>query len=116
MSNEHIKSLSDLLERQYGARTHYAINPVTDNVDIAVTQVFATNPKRLSLMIMNISASNIFLNVDQQVSAARGILLTPMGGSVSLTWEHDFDLVAFPWYATATADNSPVIAIEVFVY
>jgi hypothetical protein len=115
MPEEYCRSLADLLERQFGVRTDYAINPLVADVDIAVTQIFGANPKRLGFMIMNLSANTVYIAPDQQVAAARGIMLVANGGATGLIWNEDFEMVCLPWWGTATANNSAVISIELFI-
>jgi hypothetical protein len=116
MINDYVKSLADLIERQFSIRTTSRINPVADEVDIAVTQVLASNPKRVGLLILNLSANTIYIAPDENVSAARGILLAANGGSVSMKWDHDFEVVSLPWYGSATANNSDVFVLEEVIF
>jgi hypothetical protein len=115
MPDEYVKSLADLLAREYGVKTDYRLNPRTAVVNIAVTQVFATSPRRVGMCFLNLSANTIYIAPDEEVAATRGVLLTPTGGSFSLIWNEDFELVTFPWWATAAANNSALLSIEIFI-
>jgi hypothetical protein len=116
MADNYVKSLADLIERQFSIRTTSRINPVVDEVDIAVTQILAANPKRVGLLILNLSANTMYIAPDENVGAARGIFLAANGGSVSMKWDHDFEVVSLPWYGSATADNSDVFIMEEVIF
>lgn len=109
-----VKSLADLIQNRFGAKTDYRINPMVAEVDIAVTQIFSHNPKRFGLVIVNLSANNVFVAPDPQVAAERGWMLVPNGGTIHFNWIEDFQLCMLPFYGTAGADNSDVFSLEVF--
>lgn len=113
MREGYVKSLADLIAEEFKVATTYRINPVNVEVGIAVTAILPTNPKRLAFLIMNLSANNIFIAPDMQVTAARGIFLTPAGGNFSMEWRTDFEAVTLPWYGTAGANNSGIFSLEV---
>lgn len=110
----YVKSLSDLIQNRFGARTDYRINPLVDEVDTAVTQVFGNNPKRFGLVIVNLSANNVFIAPDTHVGAAYGWFLVPNGGTIHFNWLEDFQLCMLPFYGSAGADNSDIFSLEVF--
>ena len=112
MPEDYVKSLSELIEREYGVKTSYRINPLNDECDIAVTPLLASNPKRISFLILNLSANNMFVTPDSRPSAARGILLAANGGSLTLNYRDDFETATLSWSGSAAANNSDVFIIE----
>lgn len=112
---EYVGSLSELLAREWAVKTSYRINPITDEVNSTVTQVLNANPRRLSLVILNLSADEVYLAPDQRVADNRGIELAANGGSVTMVWREDFNLVAMPWYGIAANDNDDIVVIEVII-
>lgn len=109
-----VASLADLIQNRFGAKTDYRINPMVEEVDIAVTQIFNNNPKRFGLVVVNMSGNTVYLAPDAQVSAARGFLLVPNGGSIHFNWIEDFQLCMLPYYGMSTGDNSDIFSLEVF--
>ena len=105
-------SLFQMIEALFGIRTVHHENPVTDNVDIAVTNILSGNPRRVGFVVFNLSANTIFIAPSNIVSATRGIYLAPNGGSASLVWDRDFEIICMPWYAAASADTSVVYILE----
>lgn len=105
-------SLSEMLFQLYGVRTTYTINPLVEDVDIAVTRILPHNPQRTSFVFYNLSANAIYISPRNTVSATEGIYVAPNGGSVVLTWDRDFELCSMEWYATAGANNSACFCLE----
>lgn len=106
-------TLAKLLEERLGLKTRPVINSQTAVVNIAATKIAADNPNRVALTVINLSAIQEYLMIDNQVSATRGIELDSNGGNLALNWEYDFELVSHEWWATAAADGSAVLVIEV---
>ena len=115
MPENDVQSLANLLDREYGIKTRSVINPLVEEVDIAVTQILGGEPKRVGSLIMNLSANIIHVCFDPQVSAARGIFLAPNGGSVNFVWSQDFNLVSLPLYGSAAADASDIISVSLLI-
>jgi len=107
------KTLADLLRERFGVETYPRVNPVTDTVGTSVQMVAGANPNRLGLVMVNLSANEIFVLPERTVSPSRGIRLGPAGGFFSLVWDEDFHLVAWDWYGIATGPGSPIMVLEV---
>lgn len=110
-----IKSLHDLIERDYGVRTAHSVNPVVTQIETSVTNFLQGNPRRVSFVIVNVGASAIYLTPDNLPSTTRGIYLAPNGGSASVKWQDDFELLTYPWYGIASGAASEIIVIENFI-
>ena len=109
------RTLSELLQTHYGIKTSYRINPETTQVEDTATKVFSYNPNRVGLVLLNTGDANIFLSPQKTVSPGSGILLVPGGGSITLTWDRDFELVSSEFFAIASAtESSTVYAIEIY--
>lgn len=109
---EKVNSLAELIERAWGVKTIHRINPYTEEVHSTVTQIFSKEPKRVGFVFLNLSDSEIYLAPDMQVSDSRGIEIKANGGSLTMIWDEDFDLVTQSWYGIADADNSDIFTIE----
>ena len=87
-------------------------------VAVAATPTIAVpnDFERLGLVIINLSASDLYLAPDPEVSTTSGILLTGSGSSLSLVAHDDLVLVGYGWYALATAAPQSIYTLEVLRY
>ncbi|MGH7409852.1 MAG: hypothetical protein ACREJ6_02145 [Candidatus Methylomirabilis sp.] len=106
------KTLPDLVQGKFGVKTFPRFNPVISTLGAAVDSWLRQSPNRVAALIVNLSVNNIFIGPFRDVSATKGILVTPNGGSVLLHFEEDFDLVGYEWFAIASAAASPILVVE----
>jgi len=99
-------NVAELIEKRFGMVTRANANPLVDEVNIAITRVLPNNPNRLAWIILNLSANNVFIALDNDCSPAHGILLTPNGGSATMIYEEDFEATCWEVYGVATANNA----------
>lgn len=81
-----------------------------------VTPVIGANANRQGLLLVNISASDIWISFNQTVGSANGILLIANGGFFSLNRWEDFDLTGYPFYAIAASGPANLLALENTAY
>jgi len=96
------KTLHELLEEHFGVKTSFNENPEVTQVEITVTKLFAYNPNRLGLVVVNTSAFPIYVGYKNDVAVGSGILLVANGGTLALVWNEDFELVASEVFAIAS--------------
>lgn len=108
-------NVHELLEKVYEVKTTYEINPEVDEVGVAKVRFLPYNPRRLSFVVCNLSANNIFIAPESTVSVTRGILLVPNGGTLSMVWTEDFELSCLEWYAIASGANSAIFVLETLI-
>jgi len=107
-----IGKLGELLEAHFGMQTTYRLSPPAFQIGVAVTQLVGYDPNRLGIVIVNTGATTAYLSPENTIAAGAGIVLAPNGGSVSLNWDKDFDLVAQQWFAIAgVATNCMVLEV-----
>ncbi len=106
------KTLAELLEEHFGVKTSYNENPEVTQVEIIATKVFSYNPNRLGIVIINTSGFPILVGYKNDVSVGNGILLTANGGSLSLVWDEDFELVASEVFAIADGGAATIYSNE----
>ena len=113
MADNKINSVYDLISNQYGAQV--AVNDPTDNLSISTADlIIAKNdPKRIALIIINLSTNVIYVKPKEQASATSGIRLAPSGGSVSMNWTTDLHLPAQEWHAIASGASSAIYITSV---
>lgn len=104
-------TLDMLLTKEYGVSTHPEVNPITAVVALAATQILGNNPNRLGLSIVNMSANVVYIFTDNSVSANKGYILGPNGGSVAFDWRTDFSLISNEWWAIAVGGVSNVMCV-----
>lgn len=104
--------LSDLLQNLYGVKTFPQVNKTTSAVGTSVTRILSSNPNRVSFLVVNLSANQMFISPEPDVSSSKGIYIAPNGGSINVQWDRDFELVSQPFFAIAGAAASEVYIIE----
>jgi hypothetical protein len=105
-------TLATLIRQLYGITTSPQINKLLSAVGITAVKICDINPRRVGLTITNNSLNNLYILPLPTVSAALGILITPAGGTLTLRWDIDFELVSNEWYAIASGAASSVTILE----
>jgi len=105
--------LTDLLLRQFGVKTRPIVNPLVSEVAITATKILANNPNRLSFTIVNLGATAVYIALDRDVSAEKGIYLSASGGHVNVSYDTDFDMVAWEWFAISVDAANKIYIISV---
>lgn len=113
MLEDPVKSVYDLIARQYGAKV--AIEDPTTNLSIGTSDliILQNNPRRLSFVIINLSANVIYVRPRNVSSATTGIRLAPTGGSLAVNWSEDLHLPALEWHALASGATSAIYITSV---
>jgi hypothetical protein len=81
-------------------------------VGTAVSTVIGSNPDRLGLLILNLSANTVYVSIENSVSATNGIRLGANGGSVALNVTDDGMIQTRTWYGLATGAGSSVYVLD----
>lgn len=105
--------LADLVQKEMGGKTRVRFAAPGLVLGVAASRIVPQNANRLGLVIVNLSANNVFIAFDNQVSASHGIFLAPNGGSISMNYKDDFELVGFEVFGIASAAGSNIYCIEV---
>ncbi|MBA7590088.1 hypothetical protein ES708_32190 [subsurface metagenome] len=111
-------NVQDLLEKQFGVKSTYNENPETATIlaSPAKTKFLSYNPRRISFVVINLSAVTVLVAPDVDVAIApnkRGIYLVPNGGTLSMVWTEDFEMPTMEWYAMANGANAEIFVLEV---
>jgi len=104
--------LSDLLQNLYGIKTFPQINKTVSQVGSSAVQIMSANPNRVSFLVVNLSTNNLFISPQNDVSSTKGIYIAPSGGSITIQWDRDFELVSQPFFAIAAGAASDVYILE----
>jgi len=106
-------NVAELLEKQYGVKTTYSINPEVGQVKTTLTKILSYNPKRVSFVLINLGADFITVAPDPLVSTTRGIYLVPNGGTLSMAWMEDFEMPTLEWFGLADTAACAIFVLEV---
>lgn len=102
----------ELVQGRFGAPVNPVVNRTTSSVGATAARLFIADPDRLGFLVVNLSANDLYLMTDPNVSTTRGIRLGPNGGNVSLVWFEDFEICAWEWFAIGSAAATTLLAIE----
>jgi len=108
-------NVAELIEKRFGMITRAQTNILVNECMIDITRILPNNPNRLGWTILNLSANNVYLALDQNVGDDHGVLLSPNGGSASMIYEEDFEATCWQVFGVAAADNSDIFALEVLI-
>lgn len=106
-------NLWEIEEKLFGTRSTFKENRLTNKVQDVVTQIVPADPKRLSLIIVNLGNNSIFVAPANDVATTKGILLIGGGGALTLTLTDDFELVSASWFGICAAVDNEVYILEV---
>lgn len=106
-------NVQELLEKQFGVKSTYNENPEVNQIAATLTKFLSYNPRRISFVLINLSAVFITVAPDADVSLTRGIYLVPNGGTLSMSWTEDFEMPAMEWYGIANGAAADIYVLEV---
>lgn len=115
MAEERINSVYDLLRREYGVEVEGQSDPVTATVGTSAVAIAKNDPRRVALVVVNLSANTIYLRPLGTPSSSSGIVLTPSGGIMALNWREDLHLPSLEWQAVASGAASAILVLSVLV-
>ncbi len=81
-------------------------------VGTSAGEALGGDPERVQVLFVNLSANDIYLGFNSQVSATNGIWLGPNGGSALLTADEDGPMPTYAWWAVATVAASTLHIVE----
>lgn len=105
--------LDEILQDYFKCKTRTVENPVIATAPVAAAVCLRNSPDRLAWAIINLGANPIYLALTNAVGVANGILLTPLGGHVSMFWQEDFQMVGWAWWCSAPAGATNMYVLEV---
>jgi hypothetical protein len=106
-------ALSKLITEEFGVKTRVNENPVTNSVGTSFVEILRNNPDRLAFIVVNLSANEVYLGLERDVSASKGIRLNANGGILSMTFKEDLATVGRAIFALASGAGSTIYVQEV---
>lgn len=85
----------------------------TFTVGTAAVQVAARDFERVTLVLINLSDTGVYVSPFAGVSTTRGIYLSPAGGSLTLNIFEDSILPAVEWFAISSAADKTLYRLIV---
>tara|TARA_R110000824_G_scaffold137591_1_gene301760 strand:- start:456 stop:791 length:336 start_codon:yes stop_codon:yes gene_type:complete len=99
-------SIQDLLNEDIGANAAPVEDALLSTIATASGQLLTPNPNRLAFIFVNLSGVDVYLRPHGTVTASNGILLAPLGGSLTVRWRDDFMMPSEDWYALAASGTA----------
>jgi len=109
------KSVQELISDRFDVKTTSRDQPENTSIGVASLLIARSDPNRLALVVINLSANNVFLRPKQAASVTNGIRINADGGSMSIAMDTDFELSTFDWFAIASAAASAIYVLETLV-
>lgn len=106
-------TLQEVLFREFGVKTTFRTNPLTDTVAITPTKILSNNPNRLAMVIVNLGANDCVIDFNVEVALLKGILLANSGGGISFRFDTEFNLLESGVWAIASVAPTTVYVLEV---
>ena len=102
---------AEYIEKRYGGGMAETV--AVESVGTTQSQVVRNDPERVFALLVNLSTNTIYIGYDQSVSASRGIVISPSGGTYQVDVEEDFILPNRSLYAVATGAGSSLYVLTV---
>jgi hypothetical protein len=71
----------------------------TENVQLSKRAVVRNNPRRVMLTIQNIFSTDVYFSFNPNATATSAMILPGNGGTISLSYEEDGEIVTYELYA-----------------
>lgn len=109
------RSVYELIGREWGVAVTWGESPLVSTLGTTDTIILPNNPRRVGLLMVNLSPNVAYIRPQQPASSTSGIRLDPYGGAFSASWQADMCLPALEWHGVATAEGSSIYVVEVYI-
>lgn len=103
-------ALADFIAKEFGGVAEVLATAVQMNT--TVINIVGNDPDALGLTIINLGTGNVYVAPTNLVSTTNGIVLTPTGGSVSLTVRDDLTLPGYDWWGIAPSGANQLFVLR----
>lgn len=79
-------------------------------------QVIQGNGERVGLLMINLTANDIYISLNGGVTAFNGIYLPPLGGLFACNVRDDFTLCTRAWFAVGSVGGLNLFTLEIIRY
>lgn len=108
-------SLHELINERFGVRTRSRDNPEVTGITTVSQLVARNDSSRLALSFVNLGQQVVNIRNIVAPSAALGFAIGPNGGSLTLIWDEDFNMVGHDWFALTPSGTSTLFVQEVLI-
>jgi hypothetical protein len=95
-------SLAQYMAARWGVKTRL-VPQQTVAVLASATRILKNNPRRFGLTIINQGTGQVFLDWSAGVAVGVGVILTALGGSLTLVPDEDGEIIGYDMWAIASA-------------
>lgn len=106
------QSLAAYVEQLWGTKVRL-VPLATVAVLTSSTKVCNNNPRRFGLTIINQGTGTVYLDFGEPAVLSQGFVLTPQGGSLTLTALEDGEMCGYDAYAIAAAAGNNLSVYEI---
>ena len=99
--------LQKLIQKQFGIKTRLREDTRVSSLGVTSALVLPQNANRLGWIIINLSANTVYVGFNN------GVILVASGGSYSMIWNEDFDVVGYEVWGIATGAASAIKCYEI---
>lgn len=106
--------LDTLLMERFKVKTRAVENPLAvTSVEDTAKLILGNNPNRFGFVIINTGGEACAIALTDGVSLTEGIVLDAEGGSVSMAWDTEFQMVGWAWWVESNATGTTLYSLEV---
>lgn len=105
-------NIQELIDREMGFPTTEA--ETVGTVGTTVAQLVDNNPRRIQLIIQNLSTGALFIGLDRATSSTRGVRIAT-GGFRSVWYKEDHTLPARGWFVIGDGAGLAYYVLEVLM-
>lgn len=107
-------NVQDLIKEKLGVSIVEYTNREVSQIPAVAGRILSPHAGRLGFLLVNLSANDVYIGPFPDVSASKGIFVSPNGGSVSINYLEDFTLGTKDWYGvSAIASNCLIIEMVI---
>lgn len=110
-----LASVYELVAREFGVEVDVVDSRDATSVGTTDVIVARNDPRRVGLIVVNLSANVVYLRPLQPASTTTGIRLTSNGGTVLMNWRADMVMPALEWHGIADGAGSAIFVLEVLI-
>ncbi len=109
---QEVSTVIDLIRREFGVGVGVNPNPERTSATTAVNLLFRSNPRRLGIIVYNLTTSGLWVGPFLDLAATKGFRVAANGGSLQAIWREDYILPTLDWYCLSDAVDQAILSYE----
>jgi len=113
-----IRTVRDLLTNRLGVPINTQANRLVVQASATAGAIMRQDAARVAYLVVNLGAFPVFIapgSMGAEVSASFGIRVEASGGSASMQWDEDGEIVCYEWRAIAVGGASALLTLETLI-